>query len=260
MQKLVLVIAVFGLAGCRSGVVYTDRPAPRYAAQRAPAAQRAQDTLRIVTYNIKYARNIDSALVVLTTDTGVTGADVLLLQEMDAPGSERIAELLGMSYVYYPATSYERGDFGNAVLSRLPILEDVRIPLPHLSRLGGTARTATAVTLRWGADSLRIYSVHLATWAGLGPNDRRDQMRAVLADAQRFSKVIIGGDLNSRTVGRVVEEAGYLWPTEHGPRTVALGRWDHIMVRGLTPGETGTVLDRRRASDHRAVWLTVTVP
>ena len=83
-----------------------------------------------------------------------------------------------------------------------------------------------------------------------------------MADAERFPLVIIGGDMNSGTVGRVAEDAGYDWPTRKGPRTMALGRWDHVFVKGFVPGKctSGTVMDVRDSSDHRPVWATVVLP
>jgi hypothetical protein len=69
--------------------------------------------------------------------------------------------------------------------------------------------------------------------------------------------VVIGGDLNSGTVARVAQEAGYSWPTERGPRTTLIGRWDHLLFRGIEmPADraSGTVLDVRKASDHKPVW------
>jgi hypothetical protein len=59
-------------------------------------------TLRVVTFNIQFARHIDSAMALLATAEPLAGADIITLQEMDAPGTSRIAAALGMSYVYYP--------------------------------------------------------------------------------------------------------------------------------------------------------------
>jgi hypothetical protein len=43
---------------------------------------------------------------------------------------------------------------------------------------------------------VRVYSLHLGTMAGLAPAGRRDQLQAVLRDAGRYPRVVIGGDLN----------------------------------------------------------------
>jgi endonuclease/exonuclease/phosphatase family metal-dependent hydrolase len=249
------------LAGCRPAWNHLG-PGPRYAAPPpAEAAQRPRgDTLRLATFNIAYARRVDAATRLLGSDPALRGADVLLLQEMDAAGTRRIAEALGMGYVYYPAIVHQRThrNFGNAVLSRWPIVEDAKIILPHRSRYAGTQRIAVAATVRVGGTPVRVYSVHLGTVADVGPGARREQMRAVLADAARYPRAVVGGDLNDAAVARVARDAGYAWPTERGPRTMGmLGRVDHILLRGLaTPDSAaaGTVLDTRGASDHRPVW------
>jgi len=69
--------------------------------------------------------------------------------------------------------------------------------------------------------------------------------------------VVIGGDLNSESVGEVARSSGYSWPTEHGPKTTSWGRWDHIFLKGLRSPDSlaaGTVLDARSTSDHVPVW------
>jgi endonuclease/exonuclease/phosphatase family metal-dependent hydrolase len=249
------------LTGCRTGIDYPAVGGPRYAGGPVRlAADRAEvDTLHIVTYNIEFALRVDSAIALLASDSALRGADVVLLQEMDDAGTRRIAETLGMSYRYYPATfnlKYRR-DVGNAVLSRWPIVEDSKIVLPHRSRFVGTHRTATAATVRIGDSLVRVYSTHLGTIANVGPEARRNQLRTILADADRYPKVIIGGDLNYPWVGSVALDRGYAWPTEKGPRTAVVGRIDHIFFKGLLPPErdaAGTVTHGPRASDHRPVW------
>jgi endonuclease/exonuclease/phosphatase family metal-dependent hydrolase len=102
-----------------------------------------------------------------------------------------------------------------------------------------------------------VYSTHLGTVADIGSGRRRDQLRAILADAADYPLVVIGGDLNDATVGLVAEEAGYAWPTREGPRTTRFGRWDHVFLKGLESPDmaaSGTVVDARQVSDHRPVW------
>lgn len=257
-----------GLNGCRMGHNYLALTGPRYAgvppvvrtvAAVHDDATHSSDTLRIVSFNIEFAKRVDSALVLLTEEPELRGANVVLLQEMDVPGTRRIAEALGMSYVYYPASQHSRTgrDFGNAVLSRWPIEEDAKIVLPHHSRHTRLRRVATAATLRVGEVSVRVYSAHLGTMLDIAPGKRREQLRTILEDAAVYPRVVIGGDLNSGTVARLAKEAGYSWPTERGPRTTLIGRWDHLLFRGIEmPAEraSGTVLDVRKASDHKPVW------
>src|SRR3712207_1456288 len=126
--RLLWVVPIL-LAACRTGRDYPSATEPRYAGAAPTTAaepREPRDTLRIVSFNIAFARNVDRAITLLTSHPALRGADVLLLQEMDAAGTQRIAHALGMWYVYYPAIFHlrTRRDFGNAVLSRWPIVGD----------------------------------------------------------------------------------------------------------------------------------------
>jgi endonuclease/exonuclease/phosphatase family metal-dependent hydrolase len=213
----------------------------------------------VVSFNIEFALQVDSAIAVLTSDPALRGADVLLLQEMNGEATRRVAEALGLWYVYYPAIFHFRTNrqVGNAVLSRWPIVEDRKIVLPHVSRFVRTQRTATAATIRVGHLPVRVYSTHLGTMSDLAPAGRRDQLRAILADAEKYPRVVIGGDMNDEGVGQVARASGYGWPTQHGPPTTRLGRLDHIFFKGLTAPDSaaaGTAMDAGGASDHLPVW------
>jgi endonuclease/exonuclease/phosphatase family metal-dependent hydrolase len=263
------VIALALVGACRTGLDYPAVGGPRYvgAPPGVAAAERRDrpDALRIVSFNIEFARRIDDAIALLTSEPALRGADVLLLQEMDAVGTQQVAAALGMWYVYYPAIFHRRTrrDFGNAILSRWPIVDDAKLLLPHPSRYAGTHRIAAAATVRVGLSRVRVYSTHLGTVADIGSARRRDQLRAILADAADHPLVVIGGDLNDATTARVARDAGYAWPTEHGPRTTRFGRWDHIVLRGFAGWDSvasGTVVDARGVSDHRPVWAVAVFP
>ena len=262
-----LLIATSLLAGCRTGRNYPDTEGPRYSGRPAPdgASRPAKgDTVRVVSFNIAFGRRADSAIALLKSNPGLRDADVILLQEMDAPSTRRVAAALGFGYVYYPAiySLRTKRDFGNAVLSRWPIVEDGKIVLPHVSRYARTQRIATAATIRIGKSHLRVYSTHLSTIFDVGEAARRDQLRAILADAKKYPRVVIGGDMNSSSVGRVARDMGYAWPTERGPNTTRGARWDHIFIKGLSipsAAAAGTVRDVRGASDHRPVWAIAIV-
>ena len=254
-------VALLATAACRTGLDYAPSAAPRYVGhvqQVAPRPLRA-DTLLIVSFNVAFGRAIDSAIAVLRETPELRDADVVLLQEMDGEGTRRVADALHLSYVYYPAIRHLRTgrDFGNAVLSRWPIVADERLVLPNASRYAGTHRIATAATLSVCDTPLRVYATHLGTVADIRQPRRREQLAFVLRDAERFERAVVGGDLNSGDLGGVAEARGFAWPTAHGPRTTLLGRWDHLFVRGLDTLHAGTVRDNRHASDHVPVWARV---
>ena len=252
---------LLGTAGCAGGFNY-GVDGPRYTGTPTPifkTVAAAPDTIHVASFNVAFAKKIDRAIELLAADSMLRKADVLLLQEMDEPSTRTIAEALGMFYAYYPAVFHPltKRDFGNAVLSRWPIVEDSKILLPHIARFRRTQRTATAATVQIGDERVRVYSVHLGTPADVGAGARREQLRAVLADAARFPRVIVAGDMNNFGVGRIARESGYEWVTEKGPPTIRLWRWDHIFVKGLSlpdSAASGAVRDNRGASDHRPIW------
>ena len=265
MRVRFVIIALLLVGACRTGRNYVDPVAPRWLGPLpVPAPTFASDTVRVVSFNIQLAERIDSALAVLD-DAALRHADIVLLQEMDADATARIAAHLGMGYVYYPAINYFKTgrDFGNAILSRWPMDDDAKVILPNTSRFGGTHRIATAATIDIAGTKVRAYSTHLGTIADMGPNGRREQLRSIIEDAAQFEDVIIGGDMNSGTVGKYAREAGYSWPTAVGYRTAKLGqRYDHFFVRGLVVDSEGAgmVEDNRGSSDHRPIWMVGVLP
>jgi endonuclease/exonuclease/phosphatase family metal-dependent hydrolase len=248
-------------AGCRTGWNYSPADVPGYEGgpERATAVSGGVDTLDIVAFNVKYALRIDRAIELLESDSALARADVILLNEMDENGTWLIADALGMHYVYYPAVLHVRTgrDFGNAVLSRWPIVEHERIVLPHVARVQRTQRTATAATILIGSTPVRAYATHLGTFFEIGPGARQDQLRTILEDAKEYRYAIIGGDMNDGRIGPTAWAYGFTWPTQYGPWTMPFGRVDHIFLKNLAAPDSaaaGTVRDTRGASDHSPVW------
>lgn len=255
----VLLLALVGTA-CTTGRNYLSPIGPVYrgTVDSEPSA-RLPDSLLVVSFNVEFAMEIDSATLVLTTDPDLRSADIVLLQEMDEPGTRLIAEATGMSFVFYPALYHlkKERDFGNAVLSKWPIVADDKLILPNTAGFSGNQRIATAATLAAGIDTIRVYSAHFGTLIEIDGGARREQMGLVLADAESYARVIIGGDMNSGGVGATAVQAGFEWPTREGPRTTRWGRWDHIFLKGLEASRAGTVREVRGASDHLPVWTVV---
>jgi endonuclease/exonuclease/phosphatase family metal-dependent hydrolase len=248
--------------GCKTGLNYPSASEPRYGG--SPAAARiasARDTLRIVSFNIEFAKEMGRSIRILRATPELRDADVVLLQEMHARSARMAADSLGMHYVYYPAiyNRLARQDFGNAVLSRWPIVADAKLILPSRSRYAGTQRIATAATIRVGQRTVRVYSTHFGTPADLGWEGRVAQMQAILDDAREHPLVVIGGDMNSSDIGRVARAAGYEWPTDTIPSGTTFGRLDHVMLRGFGAVGAGTTAIPPGVSDHRPVWVRAVV-
>jgi len=257
-----MVVILLGAVGCRGGFNYVEPSAGRAAGQGTVVECAEKRPLRVVTYNIAFARHLDSAIQVLAHEPGLRDADIMLLQEMTAESTARVAQSFGLHYVYYPAIHHRRSgqDFGNAVLSRCPIVADSRVILPHRSRYAGTQRIATRARIMIADLALQVYSTHLGTVADISGRQRREQLLTIVADADRSSHVIIGGDMNTSDLGWITELPSFQWATASNPRTTTFGRWDHLLLRGLSltsDSATGVVAAGRRASDHAAVWALV---
>ena len=261
-----LLALVLLLAAACAPLNFTHPNEPRYAGHPLRMPPPAPESLRVVTFNIRFALEVDRAIALLRAHPALRDADVLLLQEMDVVGTRKVAHALGMHYVYYPALLHPLSGrmFGDAILARWPIADDKKIVLPHLGRWGRTQRIAVAGTLELGGRRLRVYSVHLATGIESRGSWKRDQALAIVhdADSTRADGVIIGGDFNSERVGNLFDGSGYRWVTQKLPPTASLLSLDHVFLRGLaltSPTARGVVTDNRGSSDHNPLWVTVDV-
>ncbi len=270
-RRLVVLLLAAAVGGCRAVVNYQSPLGPRYAGgstAASPAAVAAgSHMLRVVTYNVQWGKHVDRAISVLTTRAPLPDADIVVLQEMDAEGTRRIADALGMAWVYYPAAVHPKlgHDFGNAILSRWPIVVDEKLLLPHIGGLRHAQRIATAATVLVGALQVRVYSAHLGTPGDIRSSKRRDQADAILADAATYPLVIVAGDMNSHGIGKEFVANGYVWPTEHNGFTTAVFNWDHVFLKGFAAPSpdrqlTGIVRDTLGTSDHDPVWAVAQLP
>jgi endonuclease/exonuclease/phosphatase family metal-dependent hydrolase len=259
VRRALLVVALAS-AGCATATNYLDVSGPFFETKLG-RAQDARTGLRVVTFNIENGRRVQQAVTALREHPALCGADVLVLQEMDAAGVESIAQALALNAVYYPATNLKGRDLGNAVLSPFPIVASWKVLLPHRSRIVKKGRAAVAARIQVDGQAIVVYSVHLGSPVGFSGGQRREQAEAVLADAMRSSDpVVIAGDFNSKSVGRVFESAGFAWPTKGVGKTVGWFSFDHIFSRGLGGDgkAAGVAREVKDASDHRPVWAVLT--
>jgi endonuclease/exonuclease/phosphatase family metal-dependent hydrolase len=268
----VLWLAASGL-GCASAVNYLDPSGPRYVypAEGHAAAGSSGAPLRVVSFNIAYGIEIDRAIEVLRETEPLRHPDLLALQEMDAPGTERIAKALGLNAVYFPSGVHpkHRRDFGCAILSPWPLEEPRKILLPHGARVSGLRRSAVSAVLVRGDERIRVYSLHLPSPLAISGGSRKEELRAVGADAASADgPVVIAGDFNSHGKVEELAKSGFLWVTKDlgdTARLAVLGiglgglAYDHVLTKGMrpvpSPGAMGVVQDNRGASDHKPIWV-----
>lgn len=247
---------------------YPNENYPYYSGTYATESPKPVETLTVVSYNIWFAEDIDQALLEIKEIKSQSGLDLLLLQEMDEVGTERIARELRLDYVYFPAAvepTYNK-NFGNAILSRWPIVDWQKLILPHKSFSNRMNRIATRATIQIHGVNVLVYSVHTESIFTL-PRFKRDQYMTILGNIDPEAElVIIGGDFNSFTESDVEEveevhsQAGFMRASEDSGYTIVkygIGvASDHIFTKGFVLEEAGKLVEAT-ASDHLPIWVTL---
>jgi endonuclease/exonuclease/phosphatase family metal-dependent hydrolase len=257
-----MALALVCVAGCATARNYADPSGPVLTGSVA-SPSRTPAELRVVSFNIQFARHVDRAIDLLTRTGPLKDADVLVLQEMDGPGTESLARALGMNHVYVPSAVHPQShrDFGVAILSPWPIENARKVVLPHRHRFRKMHKSAAVATVRAPLGAVRVVAVHLETVFGGSGRVRRDQARAVAtAEAAWTGPLVIAGDFNGTEAARELVGLGFTWLTRDVHDTAGPFDLDHIVARGLCP--TGVppaakAADPLKASDHLPVWATL---
>jgi endonuclease/exonuclease/phosphatase family metal-dependent hydrolase len=230
-------------------------------------------SFRLVSYNVHLGVNIDGQLnpegIARSIERG--DPDVVALQEVGRGwvigGTMDLAEWLShrlrMPYVYAPAAD---GQFGNVVLSRLPILRSKGVFLPQID--GAQRRSYLLVEIDMGQGrSVTVIDAHLEG----EDRDHAAQVKRLLAAWGGSPHTVIAGDMNMQPEdpdrarfdeARLVsaqDSAG-----QGGASTAAEPRFPGDRVDWIF----GTVdlsfsqfhIGDARASDHLPLAVTVVVP
>jgi endonuclease/exonuclease/phosphatase family metal-dependent hydrolase len=162
--------------------------------------------LRVVSWNVHGCVGSDGRFRLERTADVLTAlaGDLVLLQEVgDNRGihppidqASGLANALGLVSAVAITLKTSFHGYGNATLSRLPILEPETL---DLSVPGREPRLALRVDLDCGAERLRCVNVHL----GLGASERREQLARLLPLASAGAPLVIGGDFNDFPPGPV---------------------------------------------------------
>jgi endonuclease/exonuclease/phosphatase family metal-dependent hydrolase len=203
--------------------------------------------------------------------------DVAMLQEVDggAARSNRdhqvdlLAEQLGLRYrTWFPNVDVRGGgQYGNAILSRYPIIESTNLDLSIRFKKRRSALHAVLRVRHEEVDrTVHLYNMHL----GLARYERRRQLRMFL-DSDPFQNlhhdtpIVLGGDLNDLYggLGELLAPAGFRG-IERRPLTFPawgpVRALDAIFVRGNMDFVQLARCDSdlaRRASDHRPLVADV---
>jgi endonuclease/exonuclease/phosphatase family metal-dependent hydrolase len=162
--------------------------------------QGPRPTLRIATYNIHRCRGLDGRTRPERTAAVLKAinADVIALQEVVGPGphdgghAEELGAQLGMGWVMAPARQRRGHQFGNVVMSRLPIAQH----LEHdLSWKTCEERRMQRVDITADHNTLHLYNVHLGT-ALLERRHQAQRLATIVTDRHVNGPKLVVGDFN----------------------------------------------------------------
>ncbi|MBI3648593.1 MAG: endonuclease/exonuclease/phosphatase family protein [Actinobacteria bacterium] len=156
--------------------------------------------LRILDWNVHSAVGANGMLdpAALAAVIERQQPDVVVLQEISRGWTiagtidlaEWLSSRLGLPYAWAPAAD---GQFGNVVLSRLPILRAEAVPLPYGS--GPQHRSFVRVDVSLGSGTTAtVIGAHLENGGGTGT--RAQQIRRILTYLGNAPRTIIAGDMN----------------------------------------------------------------
>lgn len=225
------------------------------------------DSLLVVTWNIKFGLDVSGAISALTEADELQGASIILLQEMDQPGTAAIADALGYTWKFTSATAHPQTgrDFGNAILAPGPLDRYEAAWLPHDTGRQITPRIVVWATTTVGGRSIAVGSAHTETPA-LALKRRIEQFAAVARGPlePRAEPLLIGGDFNTasnrsidalttamESVGLTRLSANAGWTLQRAGRRFTL---DHVFGRGFEVRGSGAVRGLA-ASDHAPLWV-----
>lgn len=235
------------------------------------ATETEQRTYKAITYNIHSGKDSNdvSSINRIIDLLREEQADFIALQEVDrrrlSSGVQDqisiLAEQLRMDYAYSPALQTGIAQYGNAILSRYPILATGTLPLTG----GKEDRVLLWAQVYTEAGSLYITSVHLDTERSSRSKhfvEIQQYLETTLADAP----VLLMGDLNTlydhpdlmqlqlQSTGKY---RAYEIPTFYHTKAGRSIQIDYIFGRGIVEERYYTL--KSDASDHLPLVLTFTI-
>jgi endonuclease/exonuclease/phosphatase family metal-dependent hydrolase len=226
----------------------------------APLLESDGSVLRVGTFNIHSGKGRDrKADLVRTAGVFKMPLDFVGLNEVRGAWSqsigpnqaEQLSELWGMQAAFIPTERrWWHDHFGNALLTRLPIRQIQRLPLPGLR--GKAFRCAALAQVEFQMQTVQLLAVHIDS-----QSDRDSQLQSIIAMFVALQPpAILMGDLNSTSddpqMGALLARPDVVDAQQDTPLDArGRKRIDWILARGLRC-RSGQVLENE-ASDHPAL-------
>jgi len=167
------------------------------------------ERLRVVSWNIHHARGLDDRVDVarIADELRVLDADFVLLQEVDvgvrrSGGVDIPAELakrLGMQSAFAKNIPYQGGEYGNAILSRWPIVGFANRHYAMLRK--GEQRGLLTVLVDAPSGPMAIGCTHIDSRRD--DAERMQNVPEILEAVEYLGLIAVGGDFNDLPDSRV---------------------------------------------------------
>lgn len=235
--------------------------------------------LRILCYNIHHASppskpaiiDLDAIARVIIDNQ----PDIVALQEVDVftkrsgpfNQAEELGKKTGMTAYFFKAIDYDGGEYGVAILSKLPVTETTRYPLPRLEGSVGEPRVlGTAMIKLTPRESILFATTHLD--ARRDSIDRLLQIKAIAGVLENVKvPMVIAGDFNAAPGSEVIkvldsnftrtcDPCDFTIPVDTPKRAI-----DFIAYSpsGSFHVENHNVIPERYASDHLPVFAELRI-
>ena len=228
----------------------------------------AQDTLRIMSYNIRNCKGLDNIHDIKRTADVIrnSGADIIAIQEVDSVTrrskgvdiADTLAILCKMHAYYSTAIEYDGGKYGVAILSRKKAIATYRAALP------GREEKRTILIAEY--PGLQFACTHLS----LNEEDRMASLEIIDSIAMESKKpFIIAGDMNDTPQSPFIKGLSRNWkiiaPNEEPtfPADKPSVTIDYIAAKKECGREIkavdSRVIEEPTASDHRPIATTIII-
>lgn len=230
--------------------------------------------LRILSYNIHHAEGVDGKLdvpriaqVILSVDP-----DLVALQEVDKNTIRtgkvnqdiELSRLTKMNSVFGSNITFQGGQYGNAILSKFPIIKNKNFLLPNVDSGEQRGLLQSQIQIS-NKENVLFFSTHL---------DHRRSDTERLASAKAINQIIsldnkspaiLAGDFNDVPDSPTLNELGKVWLRTNKKilRTIPASKpsrqIDYIFVQPKERWKIieSQVLDEDIASDHRAIFSII---
>lgn len=230
--------------------------------------------LTVLTYNIHHGEGTDAKLDLerIACIIRTENPDLVALQEVDEK-TERTANvsqaaelgrLTGLHHVFGKAMDYRGGGYGQAILSRWPIIETKVHQLPQ--RSGREPRILLITKIESPHRALTFATSHLDHQLEEVRLDQARELNRILAASK--TPALLCGDFNAGPESSTLKFLFEHWIDTTGgnaANTIPAGdprkRIDYILAspKARWTTETSRVLEEPIASDHRPVLTRVTL-